>query len=202
MLSKAIAPAEKTLATKTFVSRVPPPAGPLKPGEMPPDIKMLINKVQNKVPLRQDEYLKLQAYKAFKDADSMSLKEANMLARALREGHGGTQKIHPHHKSAIKNATTFPSMNQSTGSAYMGYRMGIALAGAPDYPTKIEADNWIGGDPLLAPYTDEENEMINAAAKQVGGGKRQTWSNNRSLETADVNKTSSVAKIKRNKYGI
>jgi hypothetical protein len=110
--------------------------------------------------------------------------------------------MHGHHKAAIKNATTFPSMNQSTGSAYLGYRLGIALAGAPDYPTKIEADNWIGGDPLLAPYTEEENDMINAAAKQVGGGKRQTWSNNRSLETADVNKTSAIAKIKRNKYGI
>ena len=202
MLAKAVMPAEKTLATKPFVSKVPPPAGPLKPGEMPPDIKMLINKVKNKIPLRQDEYLKLQTYKAFRDADSMSLKEANMLARALREGHGGTQKMHGHHKAAIKNATTFPSMNQSTGSAYMGYRMGIALAGAPTFPTKIEADNWIGGDPLLAPYTEEENDMINAAAKQVGGGKRQTWSNNRSLETADVNKTSAIAKIKRNKYGI
>jgi hypothetical protein len=121
--------------------------------------------------------------------------------KEVAEG-GGTQKIHHHHKAAIKNATTFPSMNQSTGSAYMGYRMGIALAGAPNYPTKIEADNWIGGDPLLSPYTDEENEMINAAAKQVGGGKRQTWSNNRSLETADVNKTSAVPKIKKNKYGI
>jgi len=202
MLAKAVIPAEKPLATKPLVSRVPPSAGPLKPGEMPPDIRMLINKVQNKVPLRPDEYSKLQAYKAFRDADSMSLKEANMLARALREGHGGTQKMHGHHKAAIKNATTFPSMNQSTGSAYMGYRMGIALAGAPTFPTKIEADNWIGGDPLLAPYTEEENEMINAAAKQVGGGKRQTWSNDRSLETADTNKTSAVAKIKRNKYGI
>jgi hypothetical protein len=202
MLAKAVMPAEKTLATKPLVSRVPPPAGPLKPGEMPPDIRMLINKVQNKVPLRPDEYSKLQAYKAFRDADSMSLKEANAIARSLREGHGGTQKMHGHHKAAIKNATTFPSMNQSTGSAYLGYRLGIALAGAPTFPTKIEADNWIGGDPLLAPYTEEENEMINAAAKQVGGGKRQTWSNNRSLETADVNKTSAIAKIKRNKYGI
>jgi hypothetical protein len=115
---------------------------------------------------------------------------------------GGTQKIHSHHKAAIKNATTFASMNQSTGSAYMGYRMGIALSGAPDYPTKMAADNWIGGDPLLSPYTDAENEMINAAAKQVGGGKRQTWSNNRSLETADVNKSSAVPKVKKNKYGI
>jgi hypothetical protein len=115
---------------------------------------------------------------------------------------GGTKPIHPHHKAAMKNATTFPSMNMNSGSQYLGYRMGIALAGAPEYPTKQEADNWIGGDPLLAPYTDEENDMINAAAKQVGGGKRQTWSNNRSLETADVNKTSPVAKRKKNQYGV
>jgi hypothetical protein len=136
-----------------------------------------------------------------------SIKYANGMIREMRakqfiKEHGGTQVMHGHHKAAIKNATTFPAMNMSTGSQYLGYRMGIALAGAPDYPTKIEADNWIGGDPLLAPYTEEENEMINAAAKQVGGGKRQTWSNNRSLETADVNKLSAVAKPKKNKYGI
>jgi len=115
---------------------------------------------------------------------------------------GGMKKIDKTQKAAMKNATTFPSMNMSSGSQYLGYRMAIALAGAPDFPTKQEADNWIGGDPLLAPYTDEENDMINAAAKQVGGGKRQTWSNNRSLETADVNKTSPVAKPKKNQYGV
>ena len=201
VLAKAIMPAEKTLATK-------PLANPLKPGEMPPDIKMLINKVQNKVPLRPDEYSKLQAYKAFRDADSMSLKEANMLARALREGSagklgkGGTKGIDKEKKAAMKNATTLPGLNMSTGSMYMNYRMGIALAGAPTFPTKIEADNWIGGDPLISSYTEEEFEMVKAAAKQVGAGKIQNWSGKRSEEVADVNKTSTVAKVKRNKYGI
>lgn len=113
-----------------------------------------------------------------------------------------TRQMDDTHKAAIKNATTYPDMNMNSGSQYLGYRFGIALAGAPEFPTKIEADNWIGGDPLLAPYSDEENAMIDAAAAQVGGGKRQTWSNNRSLETADVNKTSIVSKPKRNKYGV
>ena len=208
MLAKAVMPAEKTLATKPLVSRVPPPAGPLKPGEIPPDIRMLINKVQNKVPLRPDEYSKLQAYKAFRDADSMSLKEANMLARALREGSagklgkGGTKTIDKEKKAAMTNATTLPGLNMSTGSMYMNYRMGIALAGAPTFPTKIEADNWIGGDPLISSYTQEEFEMVKAAAKQVGAGTIQNWTGKRSEEIADVNKTSTVAKIKRNKYGI
>ena len=161
-----------------------------------------VRELMHKAHTRMQDFNKPKVRAKKEKATAEGLKEANAIARSLREGHGGTQKIHKHHKAAMRNATTFPSMNQSTGSAYMGYRMSIALAGAPNYPTKIEADNWIGGDPLLAPYTAEENEMINAAAKQVGGGKRQTWSNDRSLETADTNKTSAVAKIKRNKYGI
>lgn len=128
------------------------------------------------------------------------IKEVNDIVRALREG--GTKPIHPHHKASMKNAVTLPALNMSTGSAYMNYRMGIALAGAPDYPTKMEADNWIGGDPLLATYTEEEFEMIKKAAEQVGAGTIQNWSGNRSKEVADVNKTSTVAKIKKNKYGI
>ena len=106
------------------------------------------------------------------------------------------------YKSSIKSATTFPAMGQANGSAYIGYRFGLALAGAPEFPTKMAATNWIGGDPLLAPYSDEENAIIDAAARQVGGGARKTHSNNRSLETADVNKTSTVAKIKKNRYGV
>jgi hypothetical protein len=80
--------------------------------------------------------------------------------------------------------------------------MGLALAGAPDYPTKMEADNWIGGDPLLSTYTDVEFEMVKKAAKQVGAGRIQNWSGKRSQEVADVNKTSPVAKSKKNRYGV
>ena len=138
----------------------------------------------------------------------MSLKEANMLARALREGSagkvgkGGTKPIDKEKKAAMRNATTIPGLNMATGSMYKNYRMGIALAGAPTFPTKMEADNWIGGDPLISSYTEEEFEMVKAAAKQVGAGKIQNWSGKRSEEVADVNKTSTVAKVKRNKYGI
>lgn len=114
----------------------------------------------------------------------------------------GMKQIRRDQKSSMKNASTFPGLNQSTGSAYMNYRMGIALAGAPDYPTKMEADNWIGGDPLLSTYTDVEFDMIKKAAKQVGAGTIQNWSGKRSQEVADVNKTSPVALIKKNKFGV
>ena len=90
----------------------------------------------------------------------------------------------------------------STGSMYKNYRMGIALAGAPDYPTKMAADNWIGGDPLISSYTQEEYDMVKAAALQVGAGTIENWTGKRSEEMADTNKTSAVAKVKRNKYGI
>lgn len=137
-----------------------------------------------------------------------SMKEVNNIVRALREGSagkvgkGGTKNIDNEKKAAMKNATTIPGLNMSTGSQYKNYRMGIALAGAPDYPTKMAADNWIGGDPLISSYTEEEFEMVKAAALQVGAGTIENWSGKRSEEMADVNKTSAVAKPKRNKYGI
>lgn len=123
---------------------------------------------------------------------------------AVAEARGGTKHIDKTQKAAMQNAITFPDLNMSTGKggAYMNYRMGIALAGAPNYPTKMEADNWIGGDPLLSTYTQEEFEMIKKAAQQVGAGTIQNWSGKRSEEVADVNKTSPVAKPKKNKYGV
>lgn len=105
-------------------------------------------------------------------------------------------------KAAMQNASTIPGLNMAHGSAYTGWRFGLALAGAPTFPTKMEADNWIGGDPLLSTYTDVEWEMVKKAAEQVGAGTIENWSGKRSKEVADVNKTSAVAKIKRNKYGV
>jgi len=114
--------------------------------------------------------------------------------------HGGMEKIDDTHRAAIRNAITFPDQNMNSGSAYKHYRFGLALAGAPDYPTK--ADNYIAGDPLLSPYTKEEMDMVNAAALAVGDGSKQTWSNGRSEEIAGVNKQSTVAPKKKNKYGV
>jgi hypothetical protein len=112
----------------------------------------------------------------------------------------GTTKMKPDQWAAMKSVSTFPDMNMNAGSQYLNYRFGLALAGAPDYPTK--ADTYIAGDPLLAPYTKEESAMIDYASQQVGGGKRETWTNDRSVEPLDVNKKSTVAPKKKNKYGV
>lgn len=113
---------------------------------------------------------------------------------------GGTDPINADHKGAIRNLTTFPDQNIYGGSAYKHYRFGLAMAGAPDFPTR--ADNYIAGDPLLAPYTEAEMEIINYASQQVGDGSKQTWSNGRSQEMDNVLKVSPVAPKKKNQYGV
>jgi hypothetical protein len=94
-------------------------------------------------------------------------------------------------RSAMRNVTTMPNQNMNNGSQRLNYRFGLAMAGAPDFPTK--AENWIGGDPLLAPYTEVEMNIINYAAQQVGDSSKQVWSNSRSQEMDNVNKISPVS---------
>ena len=113
---------------------------------------------------------------------------------------GGTKPLSKTAKSSIKGAITTPDANNNAGDAYKSYRFGLALAGAPDYPTK--AVNDIGGDPLLTTYTQEELEMIKYAGKQVGVGPLKKISSNRSEELPDTYKSSPVAKPKKNKYGV
>ena len=94
--------------------------------------------------------------------------------------------------AAIKGAVSMPSisMNKSNGSSYLQYRFGLAMAGAPDYPTK--AAGAFSGDPLLSTYTDAEIDIINAAAKMVGATPMKKLSSNRSEELSNTNKTSPV----------
>lgn len=104
--------------------------------------------------------------------------------------------------SAIKGGVSMPDISQtkSNGSPYQQYRFGLALAGAPDYPTI--AAGAVAGDPLLCTYTDEELEMIKFAAKQTNSGRIVNVSSNRSEEMPGVNTTSPVAKPKKNQYGV
>jgi hypothetical protein len=151
------------------------------------------------------------------EEEPLNIKEANKAVREMRahqfvkEGtttgqgtraKGHTEPLEKTYKASMMNMTTMPDQNSSSGSAYLNYRMGVALAGAPDYPTKMAADTWLGGDPLLSTYTDEEFEMVKKAAEQVGGGRVENQSGKRSEELPDTNKTSAVAKPKKNKYGV
>lgn len=105
----------------------------------------------------------------------------------------------PEISAAIKGAISMPgiSQNKANGSPYLQYRFGLALAGAPDYPTK--AAGAMAGDPLLTSYTDAELAIINAAAKMVGAGPVRKLNRNRSEELSNTNTVSPVNQWNKNK---
>ena len=69
------------------------------------------------------------------------------------------KKMPNHHATALKGMISMPdiSMTKQGGSPYTQWRFGIAMAGAPDFPTP--AAGAFAGDPLLATYTDVELEI-------------------------------------------
>jgi hypothetical protein len=110
--------------------------------------------------------------------------------------HANSKKLAKSQYSAIKGAISMPdiSQNKQSGSPYMQWRFGIAMAGAPDYPTPPAGA--FAGDPLLATYSDADLEIINAAAKFVGAGAVNKLTDNRSTEPDHVQKTSPVKGFK------
>jgi len=102
------------------------------------------------------------------------------------------KKLPKSQHSAIKGAISMPdiSSNKQGGSPYTQWRFGIAMAGAPDYPTPPAGA--FAGDPLLATYSDADLKIINAAAKSVGAGEVKKLTDNRSTEADWVNTTSPV----------
>ena len=102
------------------------------------------------------------------------------------------RKLPKSHYSGIKGAISMPdiSSNKQGGSPYTQWRFGIAMAGAPDFPTPPAGA--FAGDPLLATYSDADLQIINAAAKSVGAGRVSKLTDNRSTEADHVNKTSPI----------
>jgi len=99
-------------------------------------------------------------------------------------------------RTAMKGVLSMPdiSHNKQGGSPMMQWRFGIALAGAPDYPT--EAAGAFAGDPIVTTYSDVELEMVNAAAKNVGAGRVNKLTDNRSTEADWVYKVSPIKGFK------
>ena len=104
-----------------------------------------------------------------------------------------SKKLPKSHRSAMKGALSMPDISQTKqgGSPYAQWRFGIAMAGAPDYPT--EPAGAFAGDPLLSTYTDVEMEIVHSAAKMIGAGQVNQLTNTRSYEAEFVN-TKSITK--------
>lgn len=107
-----------------------------------------------------------------------------------------SHKLPKSHVSAMKGAISMPDISQvkQAGSPYAQWRFGIAMAGAPDYPT--EPAGAFAGDPLLATYSDADLKIINSAAKMIGAGEVKKLTDNRSTEVDTVNKTSIIKPFK------
>lgn len=112
---------------------------------------------------------------------------------------GSAQDVHANSKllaksqvSALKGAISMPDISQTKqgGSPYAQWRFGIAMAGAPDYPTGPAGA--FAGDPLLTTYTDAEYDIIVAAAKMIGAGEVDRLTPNDSVENKSVNVVSPI----------
>jgi hypothetical protein len=89
-------------------------------------------------------------------------------------------------------------------SDYTLYRLGLALA-ATDGKTmpEIDEESWLGKWKLTAPYSKEEQDMLNLAYQAVHANHEDmNHGDLRSQEGPTIQKTSPVAKPKKNKYGI
>ena len=82
---------------------------------------------------------------------------------------------------------------------YLAYRFGVALAGSPDYTMDPEGPQ--GSDFTMIDYSEGEEKIRKGAEKQFGiKSTRSTGKGSKELDV--INKTSPIAKPKRNKYGI
>ena len=101
-------------------------------------------------------------------------------------------------KQAMPGMQSYDALDNNN-NPYLAYRFGVALAGSPEFETDPKGPQ--GSDFTLVDYTDGEAEIRKSAEKQFGiKSSRNTGKGSSELDV--VNKTSPVAKPKRNKYGI
>jgi hypothetical protein len=114
-------------------------------------------------------------------------------------------KISKRKQQSTVGLNTYGDSERMSGD-YTSYRLGMAVAGAngkDPLPIDMKAKSWIGKKKSTHPYTQEEQDMLKQAYDVVGADYQDLNKGDlRSLELDNVNKTSPVAKPKRNKYGI
>lgn len=97
---------------------------------------------------------------------------------------------------------TSSSFLDNNNHPYLAYRFGVALAPSPESDNMHEKGP-IGSDFTMVDYTEGDAEIRKAAAKKMGiKFDRGTGKGSEELPDSIINKTSVVAKPKRNKYGV
>jgi hypothetical protein len=101
-------------------------------------------------------------------------------------------------RAAIPDLESYPKLDNNN-NPYLAYRFGMELAGSPD--VDVDKQGGFGSEFATVAYTDADRKIIDHAKKKFGiPTKKQT--SKKSKELDNVNKTSPVAKPKKNKYGV
>lgn len=108
------------------------------------------------------------------------------------------EKMRPMHSQALDNLTQYDALDNNN-NPYLAYRFGVALAGSP--AADIDQRGTIGSNFHMIDYSDAD-EKIRKGAEKVMGIKPSRSTGAGSEELKSVNRTSPVAKPKKNKYGI
>jgi hypothetical protein len=106
------------------------------------------------------------------------------------------KKLPKSSREAAPHAKQFTDIDQYYGM----YRFGIAMAAQPDHDSPVEGP--AKDVPTVWMYTDAEEEIVNKAAKNQGISGKTIVARGPSKELNTINKTSPVAKPKKNKYGV
>jgi hypothetical protein len=92
-----------------------------------------------------------------------------------------TETVNKNYNKASVGSYSYPSAETVP---YTKYRLGIAVAGAPDCEHEFNAEGPSAGLMLSVHYTPAEEEMMNIARKRVGiSAKKLTSKNSTELDT-------------------
>jgi len=110
----------------------------------------------------------------------------------------------PLRKSATSSLPNLTSSSYLDNNAhpYLAYRFGVALAPSPDIHN-FDDKGPIGSDFTMLDFSDGDKQIRTAAAKRMGiNFDRGTGRGSEELPDRIINKTSPVAKPKKNRYGV
>jgi len=112
-------------------------------------------------------------------------------------------KITKRQSQSSRGISTY-SDAEKANSDYVAFKLGQAMASTDGKTVpEIDAKSWYGKKKTVHPYTEVENEMFKKAAEAVGANYDDVnHGDMQSKELDSTNKTSPVAKIKTNKYGV
>jgi hypothetical protein len=136
------------------------------------------------------------------------IKEANKVLREMRANEfikeGKSTDRHPDH-DAVSQGTSRTRDIGGYDRVYHMNRLMMAMAMADGESTSAvdsPADTWFEKYNTHHPYTKQEDNMVRAAMKTVPTDGKHVSKFGKSKEPSDINVTSTVAKSKKNQYGI